>query len=353
MYERNYEIDFWKFIFSIVIVIYHAWSLNKFGERVLFPYGCYIVDFFFIVSSYLMMVKINTHENNEDLGSSTWKFIIAKLKPIFIYIILSFFVGCLFEYIFLKRPLVSFMTNIFELLQMQMNGVLTSGQIYANVNRAEWYISSMLFVFLIIYPLACKYKKTYSKIIAPIFVFLTCSFIIYNNIGIYAPFELQYLFINGTIRAFLSMNIGVIAYEIVEILKKFSFKKLSKLIFTIVEIGIVYVLFHFMEYGIGEQSIFLIQFLTAILVIIIFSKISFINHLFKHSIWQKLSKFGFIMYLNHMYIRNVLAIYNFSYNKNLIILISTSLIISIITSLLAIFIQKIIQSSKFKKLFLN
>ncbi len=345
MKKRNYEIDFWKFIFIFMIVIYHAWCLDfTQNAKILFPYGNLLVDFFFIVSSYLMMVKIKEKKDTNNLGKDTWKFILGKIKPIYPYICLAFFVGVFCFLCFLHTPPLKLVNNIFELLQLQTSGILTSPQIYANINRAEWYIASMLIIFLIIYPLAVKYKKTYSLIMAPLFVFITCSFILYCHIPIYDPFEVSTFFVNGTIRAFLSMNLGVITYELVEIFQNLKFTSLVKGFCTLLEVGLILCYLYLVQKGYGIFSMFLPPFISMLFVTIIFSNVSYIGNLFHHSFWQKCSKFGLILYLNHMYIREVLLKTSTqSYENNLIYLLVISTIISIISYYIIKILQKFYQ----------
>ena len=56
--EENYFIDFLRFIFSICIVIYHGrlFALNEYDA--ILRNGHYGVDFYFIVTGYLMMNTI-------------------------------------------------------------------------------------------------------------------------------------------------------------------------------------------------------------------------------------------------------------------------------------------------------
>ena len=89
---RNYEIDFWKFVFSICIVIYHAWQFQYTGDPVIFGYGNLLVEFFFVVSGYLMIAKIYNKKKSQNIGKDTWNFIVSKLNSLFSRLSISFFV---------------------------------------------------------------------------------------------------------------------------------------------------------------------------------------------------------------------------------------------------------------------
>lgn len=57
--QENYYIDFLRFLFSISILCYHSWIFTGVFGNGLFNAGCYGVDFYFIVTGYLMMNSIS------------------------------------------------------------------------------------------------------------------------------------------------------------------------------------------------------------------------------------------------------------------------------------------------------
>ena len=351
---RNYEIDFWKFVFSICIVIYHARQFQYIGDPVIFAYGNLLVDFFFVVSGYLMIAKISDKKKSQNIGKDTWKFIISKLKPIYPYILLSFIFGLTLKMIFLTYDISYYYNSFFEVLQLQMFGILNSRQIYQTVNGASWYISAMLFVFLIIYPIALKYKKTFTPLIAPISIFVLCFYINFNNIDIFDPLAVTKFLPNGLFRAFLSINIGCVTYELALLMRKIKFNNFSKKLFTVLEFIMVIIIFRFIQYGLMGFTNLIIPFIFGIFVLIIFSNISYINRLFYSKKWQLFSKFGFVMYLNNVYIRDILKMSEIvSYKYNLIGLISFCIIISIISLLIVDLLNKFIDKKKIKKMFLS
>lgn len=62
MKNKNYFIQLLKFIFSIIIVFYHARFFCKSEENAIFRFGYIGVNFYFIVSGYLL---INSIVNNK------------------------------------------------------------------------------------------------------------------------------------------------------------------------------------------------------------------------------------------------------------------------------------------------
>lgn len=355
MKTRNYEIDFWKFVFSICIVIYHAWQFQYTGDPIIFGYGNLLVEFFFVVSGYLMISKIYNKRKSQNIGKDTWKFLISKLKPIFPYILLAFIIGLILKSIYLDNDIHYLNNSIVEILQLQMFGLLNTSQMYLTVNTATWYISAMLFVFLVIYPIALKYKKTFTRIIAPISIFVLCFYITSNNIYIYDPLMITKFLPNGLFRAFLSINIGCATYELVLILRKIKFNTFSKILFTLLQVFLILLIFNIIQNGFLGLPILTIPFIFGLFILIMFSNLSYINKLFYSENWQLFSKFGFVMYLNHVYIRDILAkVEVVNYKYNLLRLICFGLIISVLSLLIIDVLSKFVEKNKDKirKLFL-
>ena len=54
----NHEINIWKFIFAVTIVLLHSFSM--FGNQFIYmPGGSIGVDFFFLVTGYFMIQSVN------------------------------------------------------------------------------------------------------------------------------------------------------------------------------------------------------------------------------------------------------------------------------------------------------
>lgn len=91
MKQRNYEIDFWKFVFSIVIVFLHSFNLFD-GKNLYMVGGSIGVDFFFIVIGYYFANQIvNIEYKKNDIGKSCLNYIIYRYKKI----LPSFIISCM------------------------------------------------------------------------------------------------------------------------------------------------------------------------------------------------------------------------------------------------------------------
>ncbi len=73
--KRNGTIDFFKFIFTLIIIIYHSFSFVS-RKTAYFKGGYVFVAYFFIVSGLLMAKSLCKQNENEKLlggGYNIWK----------------------------------------------------------------------------------------------------------------------------------------------------------------------------------------------------------------------------------------------------------------------------------------
>ena len=72
------EMEFWRFLFSIIIVLHHSRNLVG-NSNALFFNGAYGVEFFFILSGYLLMQSIDRMKASAgSIGKDTFLFIKKK-----------------------------------------------------------------------------------------------------------------------------------------------------------------------------------------------------------------------------------------------------------------------------------
>ena len=179
--KKNYEIEILRLIFSVAVVLYHLRIFAGEADFVLFKSGYLAVEFFFILSGYLMAksaqkaILNKTIENNTTtLGKETAGFILSKIKGFYPYYILAFIFSYVVQH--LMRPNVQ-LSNIFEhikgalfeALLIRESGLGTNELYY---NGVTWYLSVMLIVLFALYPVIRKYKDTALKIIFPLIVLL-------------------------------------------------------------------------------------------------------------------------------------------------------------------------------------
>lgn len=84
--KRNGAIDFWRFVFAVILVIHHSHmieiNLIRPEEETIFPFqvGSLAVEFFLLTSGFLFAKSMNKNPANSSLSwKGTWTFMKGKL----------------------------------------------------------------------------------------------------------------------------------------------------------------------------------------------------------------------------------------------------------------------------------
>ena len=289
--KQNYFIEFLRFIFSLIIMFYHSWSFAPINGATLFRHGYLAVNFYFILTGYLMMNSL--YKNKK----STFDFMKNKIQRLAPGIILSFFICYAFTFGSSGLNLATLFSNdvLADLLQLNVVGI---GGV---INSAWWYLSAMLFVLFLLYPLAKKYKDKYTKVIAPLLIILTLAIVDQYDISMTWHSKSSFIFTDGFYKAIIYIALGNISYEIAQYFKKFKLDKLKTILITISEILIYGILIFNMHIKYIDTMWFAVLFTIG--VSITFSNLSLTSKVFNNNIWKKLGNFGFYLYLTHSAIR--------------------------------------------------
>ena len=174
--KHNGIISIWKFLFAIMVILRHIESSNTyFGNyKYTFVAGSIAVDFFFIVSGYLMTKKaMSKNVKKEELGIETFNYITKKVKVFFPYVLTAIILSVLIK-VFMnqKIPTSNLVNYIFDILMIPMLLIK-----HSRILGIEWYISAMLLAMMVLYPLILKHKKNYIYIVAPMISLLILGFI--------------------------------------------------------------------------------------------------------------------------------------------------------------------------------
>lgn len=350
--ERNYFIDLLKFIFSIIIVIYHSWIFTGGFGNGYFNRGYLAVEFYFIVTGYLFIKSIETKKEEGNIGLLNLKNIRNKIKPLIPSILFALLLGLIINVI-CKNIRIGYLVSNSFISELFLFSFFNDPIL---INVSIWYIMVILLILFILYPIAKKYHKTFNYYIVPLLLIITISIIKYLNIEIFNPQGYKYVLINGFYRGIIGISLGVITYEISELLKRLNPVKIIKVLLTLLEISMYLVLIINMQYELIDTYLTYILYVSSISLT--FSKISntkFINL----SIFEKIGKLGFMMYLTNIPIRTLLLnkYINHSYNEILLVYIIGVIIASIICYILSEVILKskkyLELKSKIKKLFIK
>lgn len=214
--ECNYIVELLRFLFCTMIVVHHSYRM--YGDNKIYaPTGYMGVEFFFVVTGYYMMRKIDCDKSEKNIGVATKQYILPKYKKMMIVLFYSILASICIQYISgcnmdWKNNLIG---SIPELLMLQMVGIG-----YYFPTGAAWYLSAMFLALIILYPLALRYKSSYVYIIAPCISIILMGYILRSmgNIGNAPGQDLGFLKV-GVWRAFADIAMGNILWSVSERLK--------------------------------------------------------------------------------------------------------------------------------------
>ncbi len=357
--SRNGAVDLWKFLFSLMILIYHgrAFAASD-SEFVLFQGGAIGVEFFFIVSGFLMALSAQkaAARSTMPLGTETVNFLWKKIKSIFPYSVIAFIASlAVRNYIRgsdFKAIVVDGINSVWEFFLVQMSGVGTN-----DINALTWYISAMLLAMLVLYPLIRKNFNVFTHVVAPIIVLFLMGWF-YQEVGsIRGVLAWEGFAYRSIFRAFLDISLGCICFAVCEKIKAIDFTVFGRIVLSIIELA-GYVIF-FVETNMIRVSKydFIIIVLAAISITITFSEKNILFGFFDNKFFSFLGKLSLPLYLNQLYIRSFLRSLdsNKSYWEMLIIFIILAFAAAIISMAIVKAYQKVSAklSGKVKPLFIK
>lgn len=299
---KNNEIDLWKFIFSIIIVLLHSFSL--FNNQFLYmPGGSIGVDFFFLVSGYFMLQSINKRTNVQNGGAFIWH----KLKKVLPY----FYISCLIAFVLRTIfdidggvMLHKVLLLINELLLLQAAGF----NVYA-VTGSAWYLSAMFIAIAILYPMATKYQDTFLNIISPVIAILILGSLsaAYGNTSNPGYMIQGFLFL-GLLKAIAEIALGCFLYRVVEIFNSVQISGKQKYIYTVLK----YFLILFVIYFASRKDSNSIILMSCVPCLFIGLMLTFSNQCYRipqsvSKISDYLGELSIAIYLNNFYVALIVA----------------------------------------------
>ena len=312
MKKKNGIIELLRFIFCIYILLFH---IDKYllnlpvihfgGDWAFFVHGSIGVEFFFLVSGYLMAssaFKINTRENftlnKENLSKEYLFFIKKKYLSVFpqhsVAFILALVTAILDEHVYMSfvktiKYIVGSIPNFF-LIQM-------SGINIISPNHLEWYISAMLIAMALLFPFCIKYYRTFTRYVAPLLAILILGYLQAQTSRLTGVKTWTFITYKSVFRAIAEIALGATAFEISRYLSSREWSKSQKNISILLGIFCfsAVTVYLFINKFYNFEIIALI--LLFILVIVSFSDIAGIATKFNNKVVFFLGKFSMSVYL--------------------------------------------------------
>ena len=219
--DRNYWIEFLRFLFCFLIINYHFYS--HFLRNLDFPnyfIRSYMGDEFFFIITGFYLSKSAIFATKDSIEWNI-KQIIKRIKKIAIpyYTTWIFcFLGIRFTRYFFGKTNRSIFLDVanssYELLFLKMCG-LKKGLFS---NDVAWFFSALLIVCFVLGPLIAKYKNRFSLYFAPLIAIFAYGALSLNYDYLHSPFQVvpNTFVLKGLIRALAAICIGSFLNGIVE-----------------------------------------------------------------------------------------------------------------------------------------
>lgn len=280
MKNKSVSIEALRFIFMTVIAVWHFGRINP------FTHGYIAVDFYFLLSGYLLYGSYVRHKYD------ALKYTVEKLKRFYPEYIFVFVIAFLLKLNLLLRDsdvVTVFLNAISEGLMIHSVGVFGGG-----VNQPAWYLSVLLVGGGLLYAILHWNKKVAISIIFPFLVLLTYTYLIGIN-GSTEHFATQGVWCQPLLRGMAGMALGVILAAFKarysELLARKNVVLDTACLVAVVIVCIV--LFSVKHY----DRFALLAF--SVLIISCFVPTTVINKIFSSGIWTKLGGITFEMLLVH------------------------------------------------------
>lgn len=300
MNNRNGAIDFLKFVFILLVVIFHGKNFAGDTQHI-FPLGAIGVEFFFLVSGYLMAVSATKRMQNpiESIGPDTANFIWHKIKGflpnIYVAWVIGFIVECAYREIPAGEWVRNFGYSAFDWLFLTQTGL--SG---FRANAVSWYISAMLLVMAILYPIFVRKRELFLSLLAPLIAVLLLGYMYQNwKNALGGPSNWTGFACKGAMRAMAGICLGCVCYRINEKTRDLKPSALCRGLLTVIEFCAYFFVIAVAYNHVHSDIDFLMVLAYVIGVTISFSQKSFSAQIFRHRFFNWLGIFSFDLYLGH------------------------------------------------------
>ncbi len=334
--KYNPELDLLKFLFSVIVAIYHSKYINTIGSNALFPYGFTAVEFFFIVSGYLM-VKSSKKFTTDNIGKTTMNFVYSKAKSLYP----EFFFAFIFSFVmreillFIEEAYTVFdfgkdiVSSVGELLFLMKTGV-NFGTIF---NGPTWYIGAMFFGMLILFPILLKHREWFVNVGSIIIAVLLYGYQ-YTVKHTLNYLEWADFTTSSIIRAVAGLCLGCFACGLVERLqeKNIELKVPGKVLLIGTELGLLAVILFIMQREGKNNFDYVCLVYVFLLCLISFSGLTGIKDVLPQKFCAFLGDCSFLIYLNHRYLTRFFNIINLEASpiKALIIYLAATAVMALI-----------------------
>ncbi len=341
--KKNGKVELQRFLFSVIVFVMHAhiFAPKGFTDTV-FRRGMLGVEFFFFVSGYFMMRSADRKGAADDgIGPDTIQFLIGKVKALFptfgVAWVIAFVVMAVTKHAYSIKAIVKLLINcVWELLFLTQAGFGGT-----RANGVDWYISAMLLGMLILYPLARKYQKSFSYIIAPAIGIFILGYMAWTTQTPSGVRDSMGIAMKGMFRAVAELGLGAAMYPMVNWLRGIHFTRFGKWMMSLLELIIWGGTFGYMIF-VNKKTFDMVEVLCIwLLILLALAHQGALADLFDNKLFVFLGKYSLSIYLSHIFwVRYIEARY---FGADYFVLLKMYLPKVIITSIVVYIVSELLR----------
>lgn len=353
MKNRFGKISLYKFLFSIMIIVFHVGNVldyNKFKFN--FGSRSIAVDFFFVVSGFFFCRKYVNYKVKNSVGEDSFNYFINRTNRFIKYIIILLIIAIPFSIFCLKFNFTSLINAFYKLLYIPHHTKCGS-----EIFGITWYIVAMILVESMLFPFLIKYKKEFVYIVSPIIIILLGSYLLIRYGHFATPWKMGTILYKGILRSIFEINIGMYLYLISEKISNVKFTKLSKILLLLFEIAGYLSIFVLVNLNNAHRRFdVLMLIIISICILISTNKNMYLYNFCNNKLFYFLEKLSLPMYIYQWLIIEIMVFVLTKFNIHLSYLCFSGITI-IISIIFGIVVLKLIElydnnKEKIKSLFI-
>lgn len=303
--NKNGKIELLRFIFAAIIMLFHFFAMDV-EESKWFASGALGVEFFFVLSGWLMMASIDrAAPAGPELGSETLRFLGRKVKAVYPEVLVAFCIGFVVHLAAEEHTFVDAVKllagSIWEAGLLRQVGLQVQG-----VNTVTWYISSMLICMAVLYPLTRKYPDMMTRVIIPLTSLLALGYLCQAYASPRDPHKWIGWTYKGTVRAYGEIGAGMVTYMLTKRLKALELTRGGKVCITALEPILYAMIVFFLVLVPASRKAWIIVPVLMAALCVTFSEQTYRPHLMDNKVSYFLGRYSLPLYLGHHYWANYL-----------------------------------------------
>lgn len=296
--NKNGFIEFCRFVFMMGIVSHHAMFISAEPGFIPFWGGYISVEFFFILTGYLLYSSYLNKPIAGDKQDSAIYQVYHKFKQFYPYFFISWCTTFIMVHvesgnITFRTLFWDFIFGIPQLLFLQCEGL---AGVSDNYNGPMWFASALLIGILVVYPLMCYCKKYFATAIAPALCLICYGHVMKTGASLGSVHEWAGVFQVGCLRAIGGLCLGAFCYYIANLLSPHHLTKSGNITISLLQFGLLAFSLYLMCRTYGYTDIVQVM-LFSILIILSFAEKTMTNRIFNRKIFFTLGKISMIVFV--------------------------------------------------------